>query len=228
MNVLVLGRGKTGSLVADVVRERGHHVEVLGRAENENAAGLTPERLANVDVVVDFTTPHAVLKNVEACLRAKKPLVIGTTGWYAELPRVRSMVDQAKVAVLYGGNFSIGVNLFYAIARASTAAAQYGYDFHIRETHHVHKKDAPSGTAVAIARVLEKNGAHAEISSVREGENMGRHELRIHSDVDTLTLTHQAESRRGFALGAVRAAEWLAAQRHPNLYDFAEIFPELQ
>jgi 4-hydroxy-tetrahydrodipicolinate reductase len=228
MNVLVLGRGKTGALVADVARERGRHVEVLARAENENAAALTAERLANIDVVVDFTTPYAVLTNLEACLREKKPLVIGTTGWYADLPRVRAMVDDAKVAVLYGGNFSIGVNLFYAVVRASAAAARYGYDFHITETHHVHKKDAPSGTAVAIARVLEQAGAHAEISSVREGENMGRHEVQIRSEVDALTLTHQAESRRGFALGAVRAAEWLAAQRHPKLYDFAEIFPELQ
>jgi 4-hydroxy-tetrahydrodipicolinate reductase len=228
LNVLLLGRGKTGSLVAEVARERNHHIEVLGHAENENAAALTKERLAQVDVVVDFTTPHAAMSNLQACLHAKKPIVIGTTGWYAELSRVKDMVEASGVAVLYGGNFSIGVNLFYAIVRASAQAARYGYDVHITETHHVHKKDAPSGTAVAIARVLERAGAQAEISSVREGDNMGRHEVVLRSDVDTITLVHQAESRRGFALGAVRGAEWLAVQRHPKLYDFAEIFPELQ
>ncbi len=226
MNVLVLGRGKTGALVASVVLESGHDVTSVGR--DDILRTLTAEELAPFDVVIDFTSPEAVLTHIEACARAAKSMVVGTTGWYGELPRVRKVVEDAKTTLVWGGNFSVGVNVFYRIVRAAAVAAKYGYEFRITETHHVHKKDAPSGTAVVLRNLIEESaGGVAEIDSVREGENMGRHEITLSSDVDTITLTHQAHSRRGFALGAVRAAEWVVNHPHTGLHEFTEIFTEL-
>jgi len=233
MKLLLLGRGKTGSLVGDVARERGHAVTVYGRAEATAPNALSREALASYDAVVDFTSPEAVMGNVEACARSGKPTVIGTTGWYGAMDGVRKMVEQNKVAAVWGSNFSVGVNLFYAMLRSAAAAATYGYEFHISETHHVHKKDAPSGTAVAIRNVLTSAAGASgtapaiEITSHRRGEVMGRHEVTLSSPVDTITLVHDAKSRRGFAEGAVLAAEWVVAQRHPGLYDFSDIFPQL-
>lgn len=224
MKVLVLGKGKTGALVAECARERGHQVTSAGREAN-----ITPQALAPFDVVIDFTTPQAAIANIEACAHARKKIVVGTTGWYAELPRMTQLVLASGASLLWGGNFSIGVNLFYSIVRsAASAASQYGYDFSITETHHIHKKDAPSGTALALQQLLASAGIAATIESVREGENMGRHQITLTSPVDAITLTHQAHSRRGFALGAVRAAEWLASPaRQPGIYDFSAIFQQL-
>ncbi len=120
------------------------------------------------------------------------------------------------------------MNVFYAIARAAASAAKYGYEHLHPETHHVHKKDAPSGTALALRTILQPDGAPPlHIESVRTGDIMGRHEITLASEVDAITLTHEAFSRRGFAEGAVRAAEWVALQRHPGVYDFSDIFPDL-
>ena len=127
MNLLILGCGKTGSLVAEVARERRHHVRTLDVDENANACALTPAFLAPFDVAIDFTTPCAVIANAEACIRAKKNLVVGTTGWYEQLPRLREMVLSAKTGFLYGSNFSIGVNLFFEIAATAGAALKYDY-----------------------------------------------------------------------------------------------------
>src|ERR1700690_3706970 len=108
MNILILGRGKTGSLVGEVARQRGHQVNVLGGAENPKASALTNTALAAIDVAIDFTTPHAVLENVEACIRARKNIVVGTTGWYGELARIRQMVEESGSGMLYAANFSVG------------------------------------------------------------------------------------------------------------------------
>src|SRR5271154_5050046 len=109
MKVLLLGRGKTGSLVAEVAHQRHHQVEILRAADNPHASAITPQHLAQVDIVIDFTTPHSVLENIEACVRARKNIVVGTTGWYGELPRIRRMVEEAGSGFLYGANFSRGV-----------------------------------------------------------------------------------------------------------------------
>ena len=127
MNLLVLGRGKTGSLVAEVARARRHHVRVLSAAENPGASALTPDGLAATDVAIDFTTPTAAVANAEACIRAKKPMVVGTTGWYDQLPLLRGMVASTQTGFLYGSNFSLGVNLFFEIAATAGAALKYGY-----------------------------------------------------------------------------------------------------
>jgi 4-hydroxy-tetrahydrodipicolinate reductase len=227
MILLILGRGKTGALVADVARRRGHEARVLGSAENRNAAGLTPETLRDVAVVIDFTTPGAVLENIAACARARKNMVVGTTGWYQELPRIRDLVARSGAGLVYASNFSVGVNVFFEVARAAAAALRHGYSGEIMERHHAHKKDAPSGTAVVLQNILrEAGGQQLEIVSLREGETVGLHEVVLDSPNDSIRLAHDAKSRRGFAEGAVRAAEWLAGRT--GFFDFREIWRELR
>jgi 4-hydroxy-tetrahydrodipicolinate reductase len=228
MNVLILGRGKTGSLVADVARERRHQVTVIGSGDNPRASALTAETLAPVNMVIDFTTPTAVLVNVEACMRAKKSIVVGTTGWYGELPRIRQMVEDpgCGIGLLYAANFSVGVNLFFEVARSAAAALQHEYFGQIFERHHAQKKDAPSGTAMALQKVVQDSaGTQLEITSFREGDVVGMHELVLDSPADTIYLCHTAKSRRGFAEGAVRAAEWLVGKK--GIFDFKDVWREL-
>lgn len=226
LHLVLLGRGKTGSLVAEVAAERGHRTTVLTELENENGKWLTPENLREVDAVIDFTTPDAVLANIAACMAAKRPLVVGTTGWYGEMVRIRREVEQAGAALLFGANFSYGVNLFFQIARAAAPALQHGYAGHITERHHIHKKDAPSGTAVALERVVAlAAGLNVEITSEREGDIMGEHTLELSSSGDRIVLSHEVKSRRTFAEGAVLAAEWIVGKT--GFYDFKDIFGQL-
>ncbi|MGA2456188.1 MAG: dihydrodipicolinate reductase C-terminal domain-containing protein [Terriglobales bacterium] len=226
MNLLILGRGKTGSMVAEVAFSRRHHVQVLSSADNASACGLTPDSLAAIDLVLDFTTPAAVIANAEACIRAKKNLVVGTTGWYQHLPRLREMVLSAHTGFLYGSNFSIGVNLFFEIAATAAAALKYDYSGEIFERHHAQKKDAPSGTAITIQKIVrECGGQELEIVSFREGDAVGMHEVIFNSAGDRIYLCHDAKSRRGFGEGAVRAAEWLAGKT--GFYEFRNVWREL-
>ena len=226
MNLLILGRGKTGSLVAEVAHSRRHHVRVLFAAENAGASALTPDSLEATDVVIDFTTPAAVVANVAACIHAKKNLVVGTTGWYDQVPRLREMVLAAETGFLYGSNFSIGVNLFLEIAATAGSALKYDYSGQIFERHHAEKKDAPSGTAVTIQQIVRNSGGEElEIVSFREGDAVGMHELVFNSPDDRIYLCHDAKSRRGYAEGAVRAAEWLAAKK--GFFEFRNVWREL-
>jgi 4-hydroxy-tetrahydrodipicolinate reductase len=226
MNILVLGRGKTGSLVAEVARQRKHAVKVLGAAENPRASALTSDQLAGVEVVIDFTTPDALMENIEACVRAGKNMVVGTTGWYGDLDRVRALVEKAGTGFLFAANFSVGVNLFFEIARSASAAARQHYLGQIFERHHAQKKDAPSGTAAAIQKIIkEACGSELEIISFREGDVVGMHEVVFDSPNDTIYLCHDAKSRRGFAEGAVRAAEWLADKK--GFFDFKDVWQQL-
>lgn len=228
MNLLILGRGKTGSLVAEVAHERRHHVRTLDENENANAVALTPDFLASTDVVIDFTTPSAVVPNAEACIRAGRNMVVGTTGWYDDLPRLRELVLAAQTGFLFGPNFSIGVNLFFEVARAAGAALEHEYSGQIFERHHAQKKDAPSGTALTLQKILREAGGkekEVEIVSFREGDVVGMHEVVLDSPNDRIYLCHDAKSRRGFAEGAVRAAEWLVGKR--GFFEFREIWREL-
>ncbi len=227
MKLLLLGVGKTGSLVAEVARERGHAVDVLYEAENASASGLTKERLASIDVVVDFTTPHCVLDNIRACIAAGKSMVVGTTGWYGEIPQIRSEVETRGTGFVFGSNFSIGVNLFFDLVKSAAPALAHDYAVHIYERHHVHKVDAPSGTAATMQKIVqESSGREVEVTSFREGEVVGMHELVLESPADTIYLCHDAKSRHGFAEGAVRAAEWLQGKK--GFYDFKDIWREMK
>ena len=222
----MLGAGKTGSLVAAVARERGHEVETLRSAENQSASGLTDGRLDSFDCAIDFTTPHCVLENIQACLRARRNMVVGTTGWYADLKAVSAAVEKHGTGFLYGSNFSIGVNLFFELVRTAVPALQHGYLAHIYERHHAQKKDAPSGTAATMQRILQDAGrADVGITSFREGEVVGMHELTLDSPLDEIYLCHDAKSRRGFAEGAVKGAEWLADKK--GFFEFKDVWRDM-
>jgi 4-hydroxy-tetrahydrodipicolinate reductase len=228
MRVLVLGLGKTGKLVAAVAAERGHSVHVLDAKENANASALTPPFVAGFDVVIDFTTPEAAVQNMRACLATGARMVIGTTGWYDKLPDMRSLTERKQGGLLYGSNYSVSVQVMLQMAAAmGKALKKAGYEFSIAETHHVSKLDSPSGTAITLAKVVEAAAgvATVPIEATREGDVMGLHTLEARSDADRLVLTHEAFSRRGFAEGAVRAAEWLSTRT--GCYDFQNVYQEM-
>ncbi len=226
MHILVLGRGKTGKLVAEVAQERGHSVHALDADENHNARSLTPATLARVEAVIDFTTPEAVLPNLRACLSAGAKIVVGTTGWYGHLAEMRALAERKNGALLYGTNFSFGVQLLYRMASVLGQEAR-GFRFHIDETHHISKKDAPSGTALSLQSVLAATpfGAGAEITSHREGEAVGLHRLELTGAEERIVVEHEATSRRAFAVGAVRGAEWLSTRA--GCHDFHDVFTQI-
>jgi 4-hydroxy-tetrahydrodipicolinate reductase len=229
MQFLVLGKGKTGTLVAEVAQERGHSVRALDVTENANASALTAAALSGIDVVIDFTAPEAALKNMRAVLTLGGRIVVGTTGWYAHLDEVKSLSLQHGGALLYSTNFSIGVQKLFRLT-ASLAKLE-GYSFSISETHHVSKLDAPSGTAITLREIIQaarpqtEAGQEIPIASHRVGDAKGEHIVTAWSETDTLEIRHDALSRRGFALGAVRAAEWLGGKS--GVWDFREILDQL-
>jgi 4-hydroxy-tetrahydrodipicolinate reductase len=224
MLLLILGKGKTGSIVAHVARERGHSVRVLDR-ENAGASALTAPTLANVDAVIDFTNAEAAVENMRACLALGARIVVGTTGWYNQLNEMKALAIRRNGGLLYGTNFSLGVNELFKMT--ADLAALKGYSFSIEETHHTAKLDAPSGTALTLKEIIQTKQpeAQVEITSKREGEASGLHVITASSPSETLTLRHESFDRRGFAEGAVRAAEWLAGKS--GVWEFREIFEKL-
>jgi 4-hydroxy-tetrahydrodipicolinate reductase len=225
MLILVLGKGKTGSLVAEVARERGHGVRALDINENARASALTAPNLAGVDVVVDFTAPEAAVENMRAVLAVGGRIVVGTTGWYASVNEMKALAAQRGGGLLYGTNFSIGVQKLFKLT--AELAKLDGYKFSVEETHHTTKVDAPSGTAITLKEIIlgVRPGIDVPIESHRIGDAKGEHLVRAVSDHDELELRHDAHSRRGFALGAVRGAEWLAGKS--GAWEFREIFDQL-
>jgi 4-hydroxy-tetrahydrodipicolinate reductase len=192
--------------------------------------------LTGFDAVIDFTTPEAVVPNLRACLFSGSRVVVGTTGWYEKLADMKDLAARKDAALLYGTNFSLGVQVMHLLAKQMGAAlAHAGYDFAISETHHISKLDSPSGTALSLADSVATGSAstgksgigkeHIPIEALREGDAPGLHVLTASSGSDRLTLTHESFNRRGFAEGAVRAAEWLSTRR--GSYDFRDIFPQL-
>jgi 4-hydroxy-tetrahydrodipicolinate reductase len=227
MRILVLGVGKTGKLVAEVAAERGHSVHVLDAKENKDAAALTAPFVTGFDTIIDFTTPEAVVQNMRACLAIGAKMVIGTTGWYDKLPDMKAIAERRGAGLLYGTNYSIGVQLMLQLAEQMTHTLKgAGYKFSISETHHLTKLDAPSGTALTLRDTVKRAlGDDVPVRSVRHGEAVGLHVLEAEGDGDKLLLTHESHSRRPFAEGAVRAAEWLSTRT--GVYDFRDVFPQL-
>jgi 4-hydroxy-tetrahydrodipicolinate reductase len=225
MLFLVLGKGKTGSLVAEVARERGHGVRALDINENQQASALTAPNLAGVDVVIDFTTPSAAVENIRAVLALGCRIVVGTTGWYAQLPELRAIAQRRGGGLLYGTNFSMGVQKLFRLT--AELARIENYKFSISETHHTSKLDAPSGTAITLKEIISsvQPGINVPIESHRVGDANGEHIVTARSEHDVIELRHDAHSRRGFAIGAVRAAEWLCAKS--GVWEFREIFDQL-
>ncbi len=226
MRMLILGRGKTGRVVADIARERNHSVQVLDEKENQSAGSLTPPSLASFDVVIDFTTPEAVVPNLRAALATGAKVVVGTTGWYSHLEDMRALAVRKNGALLYSANFSFGVQLLYKLAKLLGEEAG-GYQFKIDETHHTSKLDSPSGTALALQKVLAAtaNGGAATIDAHRIADAIGTHRLEVSNGDERILIEHQALSRRSFAYGAVRGAEWLAGRT--GSYDFQDVFPQI-
>lgn len=213
MRLLIVGDGKMGRAVADLATARGHEPTIVGRKESTGDPGLTAEHIRGHDVALEFTRPDAAPANIERLIAAGLPVVTGTTGWDAELPRITALVESHEGALLYAANFSIGVQLFLRAARALGAefAGREGFDGFILEEHHAAKRDAPSGTARALRQQLRAADPAREypITSVRAGAIPGTHRVSFDGPFETVTLQHTARSRDGFAAGALAAAEWL-------------------
>ena len=204
----LIGMGRMGRALAELAPERGF--EVVARIDHTQP--ITRAALGGARVAIEFTAPGAAVSNVLACAKAGCPVVVGTTGWYADLPMVRGELAKSGGALLYAPNFSLGVAIFdRVLAEAARMFASAGFDGHLVETHHSAKKDAPSGTAAALARTAEAaSGTPLPITSVRVGAVPGTHEVVFDSVFEQVRLVHEARDRRVFAEGALAAARWLA------------------
>lgn len=222
-----------GKEVEAVAKEKGIKIlKIFTEQNNIGSLGITPEALEGVDVCIDFSTPTVVLENIRAVARCGKNMVVGTTGWYDRLEDVKKLVKESKIGFLYASNFSLGVNLFQQlVADASHLFAKYHeYDVAVSETHHNRKADSPSGTALSLASIIlqhfrrktevltetthetiEPHKLH--VTSTRVGSVTGKHVVLFDSECDSIELIHTAKNRRGFALGAVVAAEWLKGKK---------------
>lgn len=233
MNILLLGYGKMGKTIERTALERGH--QIAGRINIDNAADLDQIQTADVDVVIEFSSPESAVSNLTYCFERGWPVVCGTTGWLDHRAGIEALCVEKKGAFFYASNYSIGVNLFFKLNKT---LAQFmrnypSYQVSMTEIHHTEKKDAPSGTAITLAEgVMEQlptkrrwvvseadqsplvadNADAIRIESLREGTVPGTHTVRYDSVVDRIEITHAAHSREGFALGAVVAAEWLAGR----------------
>jgi len=224
MRIALIGFGVMGQLVAGQVRQAGDEVGVVFTSKESVLA----ETLQKHDVAVDFSVGEAVLKNIEACARAKVPLVEGTTGWKQHEAVARQIVSEHSGAMVYGANFSIGVNVFYRIVKhaASLFAAVDGYAPFIEEAHHNRKRDAPSGTALKLRDLMSEHlGPEVPTSSTRAGYIPGTHRVGFDSEADQVLLTHTARSRQGFASGALLAAHWIVGRT--GVFEFGEVMEEI-
>ncbi len=226
LNLALLGYGQMGKTVAQLAPLRGFQVRLILTSEsNRNGAGITPRNFEGIDVCVDFTTPGAVLENVRRCAALGCNLVVGTTGWHDRLEEIRDTIESSGVGMVYAANFSIGVQLFYRLARAAAQlfAGFPTYEPYLTETHHRFKKDVPSGTARELKRQVQPCFGAREIpvASVRAGYAPGTHEFGFDSEADTILLRHAARSRQGFAEGALYAACWVVGKK--GLFSFADV-----
>jgi 4-hydroxy-tetrahydrodipicolinate reductase len=215
LRLALIGMGKMGRALAQLAPERGFRVVAEIDAAGPHAQGVSRETLKDAQVAIEFTVPQAAASNVRACVAAGCPVVVGTTGWYAELPAVRLDVERASGSLLTAANFSIGVAIFdQVVAEAARLFSRIeGFEAHLVETHHSAKKDAPSGTAGVLAHSAESNfGQSIPITSVRVGSVPGTHELIFDAPFEQVRLVHEARDRRVFAEGALLAARWLVGR----------------
>jgi 4-hydroxy-tetrahydrodipicolinate reductase len=222
MNIALIGYGRMGHEIEAIAKERGHSIVLA--IDKENAHELNALNLKPVDVAIEFTIPTTAFSNIQTCLMAGVPTVSGTTGWLNKLDQAKQIAEQNNTALFYASNFSIGVNLFLKVNQllSKLVNKHNGYDVSIEEIHHTQKLDAPSGTAISLANVITNemvkyNGwsllpefydDKIPVKAVREANVPGTHSVLFDSEQDQIILTHRAKSRRGFALGAVLAAEF--------------------
>ena len=223
MNIALIGYGKMGKAIEEIALQRGHSI-VLKIDEN-NLDDFNKDKIAKADVAIEFTGPHSAFDNIKKGIELGIPVISGSTGWIENMPAVTRLVDEKKGAFLYASNFSVGVNIFFEVNKklAAMMAPHKEYEVILEETHHTQKKDAPSGTAITLAeQVLEEvkrkkqwvnelsdNPEDLEIMSQRIDPAPGTHSVRYSSAVDSLEIIHTAHNRKGFALGAVVAAEFI-------------------
>jgi 4-hydroxy-tetrahydrodipicolinate reductase len=207
LKIAILGYGKMGKMVERMAAERGHKISSIRKTKGQFVD------LTACDVIIDFSTGDSILSHIEEAGEAKKNIVIGTTGWDEEIPKVKLLLEKYQIGALYSPNFSIGVHLFLKVLKE--ASSLYVGDHHYAaagvEIHHQEKKDAPSGTSKAMRDIIQFGGRFQmpEFASVRVGKVPGTHTIYFDSEEDTVTLTHTAKGREGFAHGAIVAAEWL-------------------
>lgn len=228
MKIALIGYGKMGKTIEQIAISRGH--TIVARIDVHNKEVFESETFASADVAIEFTTPETAFDNYLKCFKADVPVVSGTTGWLMKMNEVKEICSKYGKTFFYASNFSIGVNLFFAVnkylAKLMNPMKEYNVD--ITETHHIHKLDAPSGTAITLAEdvvdeldrlngweMADKNPPVDKIpvTSLREGEVPGTHVVRYQSSVDEIEIKHEAKSREGFALGAVIAAEFTAGKK---------------
>ncbi|UBM61820.1 4-hydroxy-tetrahydrodipicolinate reductase [Candidatus Sulfidibacterium hydrothermale] len=222
MKVIISGYGRMGKMVEQVCRERGHSiVDIWDNASDRDKLSTVPDGV----VVIDFSLPESAVENILFCFQKQMPVITGTTGWYQQLPEVKKMAEKFNGTLFYAPNFSLGVNVFFQLNRlfARMMTSLTGYRVSVEEIHHVHKLDAPSGTAIRIAEDILVSHPEFDswqnspdvpenvlpVISVRQGEVPGTHKVVYDSDSDTLSIKHEAKNRKGFALGAVLAAEFV-------------------
>jgi 4-hydroxy-tetrahydrodipicolinate reductase len=214
-----------GQLVKAAARKQGDEVGAI--ITSKDSAQLA-EKLRDHDVAIDFSVGDAVIKNIEACARARVPLVEGTTGWKQHESTAKQLITEHSAAMVYGANFSIGVNLFYRIAQQAAAlfSAVEGYAPFIEEAHHNRKRDAPSGTALKLRDLMSEHlGPDIPTSSTRAGYIPGTHRVGFDSEADQILLTHTARSRQGFANGALLAAHWITGRT--GVFEFSEVIEQI-
>ena len=227
MKIALIGYGKMGKTIEQIALQRGH--QIVSIIDINNTADFDSEAFRSADVAIEFTTPATALGNYMRCFEANVPVVSGTTGWLSHLDEVKAKCEQEGKTFFYASNFSVGVNIFFALNRylAKIMNGFPAYDVRMTEVHHIHKLDAPSGTAITLAEGILDNVERKErwtletaeqptdlpIHAIREGEVPGIHEIIYESEADTISIKHDAKSRAGFALGAVIAAEFTAGKK---------------
>ena len=227
MNIALIGYGKMGKEIEKIALQRGHTITL--KVDVDNSTTYTIDDLKKADVAIEFSTPETAINNIYKCFDAGVPIVVGTTGWLNKLEEVKQKCADKKQTLFYTSNYSIGVNLFFKLNEylAKMMNSFTGYNVSMEEIHHVHKLDAPSGTAISLANIVidqidtkqkwvnetTDNSNELGIISKRIGEVPGTHTVTYSSDVDEISLTHTAHNRKGFALGAVVAAEWVKAKQ---------------
>ncbi len=226
MKIALVGYGKMGKLIEQLAPEYGCEVALkLDEFNNAGFAGLTPENFAGIPVAIEFSIPSATVENVERLAALGVHVVVGTTGWLDELPRVTAAVEKNGTALVWSPNYSVGVNVFFRLVAeaAKLLSNQPEYGSWAWEIHHSTKKDAPSGTLLKLVDEMKKSGyaRHIDVSSNRAGAHPGTHEIGFDSGADTITMRHTARSREGFARGALKAAQWIAGKK--GVHEFSEI-----
>jgi 4-hydroxy-tetrahydrodipicolinate reductase len=226
MKIAIVGYGKMGRLIEQLSPEYGCEVGLkLDEYNNANYAGITREKFAGIDVAIEFSTPEAAVENIERLAAIGVNTVVGTTGWSAELDRVRAAVEKHNTGLVWSPNFSVGVNVFFRLVSeaARLLANEKEYGAWAWEIHHNTKKDAPSGTLLKLVDEMKKSGytRPVDVSSNRAGAHPGTHEIGFDSTADTITLRHSARSREGFARGALKAAQWVAGKK--GVHEFSEV-----